>query len=492
MITDICRRAFGALLLAIALFTAAPAHAEWRRAESEHFIVYGDMNAGALRDFVRKVERFDSLLSLYYPVANARGRPKLEIFVAAGLEDMRRIIPDLETGIGGFYSASRDRVFAVVDPASMNGDSTLFHEYGHHFMFYTASAAYPGWFIEGFAEYYATAEVTANRARVGLHNPGRMNSLTQTNAWVPMEDVLRSRPMSLPASQRPGYYAQSWALTHYLLSDPQRQRALSAYLRRVAGGDDPVAALEGTIGRTPGELQADVRRYLTRITYFTIQQEFPAAEVTITSLPASTRDLIWMDLRLDRGVPEAQKAAAIAEARRLAARWPDERLGALILARAELLSEDPAAAEAALTRLVAAEDPDALRLTARAMMARAEASDDPDDADALNGEARDLLGRAYQAVPGDYRIIFALAENRSREPGFPTDNDIETLSVAVELAPQVMDVRFFAAQVHMARGQYVPAIILLSPVANNPHGGPALEPARQLLAEAWQKSGLRN
>lgn len=476
-----------AALIAAALTAAAtPAQAEWLRAESEHFVVYADESEADLRSYVRKVERFDALMTTFYPVAGEGERPKLHIYIADGIDELRQIAPGLGSGVGGFYSADDGRVFAVVDRTRSDGDHTLFHEYGHHFMFYTASAAYPGWFIEGFAEYYATAEVDPNRARIGLPNPGRLYALAQSNAWVPMEDVLRSRTSGLVAGQMPGYYAQSWALTHYMFADPARTRQLGAYLGQVARGVDPITALIGTIDRTPVQLQDDVRRHLNGMRYNTLAQAFPDAEVTITRMPRSARDLVWLDLRLDDDIKEEDRAALRDEVRRIAARHPGDRLAALCLARAEMLNDDPVAAEAILAPFAGDDstDTDALRFMARALMQQAEALDDEDAADAVYARARGMLARAYRQDPMDYRIIFGIAENRRRSPGYPNDNDLETLAVAVELAPQVMDVRFAAAQAFMARQRYAEAIAYLSPVANNPHGGDRLQPARDMLAEA--------
>ena len=39
-------------------------------------------------------------------------------------------------------------------------DDILLHEYSHHVMARAGDVRYPGWFREGFAEYFATATVT--------------------------------------------------------------------------------------------------------------------------------------------------------------------------------------------------------------------------------------------------------------------------------------------------------------------------------------------
>lgn len=486
--------ALAATILLGLVATASPARAEWLRGESEHFVVYGDTSAGAMRDYVRKVERFDSLLRLYFPSTNLNQTVRLPIYLADGRADMRQVWPDMSSGIGGFYTPGEERIFAVVDQRRSEGDSTLFHEYAHHFMLENFASAYPGWFVEGFAEYFATADLTPGRMKVGLFSPGRMNSLTETNAWVPMEDVLRSRSSALTAGQGPAYYAQAWALTNYLMSTPERKQQLSRYLAAVSGGIDPIAALDGTIDRTPDELGRDVRSYLGRITYFTLQQSFPPAEVTVTPLSPGARAVVWLDLRLTRFVAEADRPANLAEARAAAARYPDDPMVGRVLAMAALDMEDWSAARAAAGAVIAGhpDDAEAQRLLARALMEEGDtlADTDPDGRDTLYRQARSALARAYQSDPLDFRIYMALNKSRRGAGDYPNDNDLETLRVAAVLAPQVTNVRYQAAQALMVRGDYLEAVTLLAPVANSPHGGESLAPVRALLVEAYSKAGL--
>lgn len=480
----------GAAALIVA--AASPAHAEWFRAESAHFIVYGDVGEGDLRSYVRKVERFDSLLRLYYPVANERESGKLEIFLAHGLDDLRRVRPGLASGIAGFYTGDVDRIFAIVDLTRSEGDSTLLHEYGHHFMRANMPAAYPGWFTEGFAEYYSTADLAQSRIRVGLASPGRMNSLTMgLNSWVSMDAVLGHS--KVPSSQGHSYYAQAWAMTHYFMSTPERRQQMSNYLRASMTGADPIENLQATTGMTPVQLQRAIHNYVSgAITYAILQQTFPPAEVTITRMPRSARDLVWLDLRMDRLDPDG-KAEAIDQVRERAARNPDDPFAAIVLAKAEIQAEQWQAAEAAVASLVAAETPDteALRLTAIAKMRRADAEGfDPAEKIVLYRDAQRLLARAVQANATDYRLYLGLDETRRGAPGYPTDNDLNVLLAAEEYAPQVDQVRFLAAQALVNKGIYQQAVEILAPVASNPHGGAGMQSARDLLALARQRGGM--
>jgi hypothetical protein len=89
------------LIVALALLWPAAASAEWRKAVSEHFIVYGDVPEQGLRGFAQNLERFDQLLRM---VTNVRTPPtgrKLTVFVVESDERVRRLTGNAGTGVVG-------------------------------------------------------------------------------------------------------------------------------------------------------------------------------------------------------------------------------------------------------------------------------------------------------------------------------------------------------------------------------------------------------
>ena len=480
-------------MTALVVLAASPARAEWLRAETEHFVIVGDTSRGAISDYARKVERFHSLLAMFRPPGQDDVvAPKLWIYLAEGRNDMREIWPSIRNGVAGFYSRNEDRIFAVVDVTNPDSDNTLFHEYGHHYMFQYHNAAYPGWFVEGFAEYFAPSEMGMSRVRYGLYRPGRMNSLTQINSWVPMEDVLRSRLTGASAHRGAAYYAQAWALTHYMLGDSERQGQLSAYLYAVARGEEPIEALATHIGRTPDELGAEIRSYLGRgITVYTLPQALPRAEVMVTALPRSTGEVVWLDLRSARALGEDGPALQ-AQAQAAVDRHPGDRLPAVVLAKLQRENEDLEGARRTLEPVLATrpDDAEALWLMAVVLIEQANASEDDATELQLKRQALSHLGAAYEADPLDYRIYLAMLRNRRGAPGFPSDNDVTIAESAWRLAPQLGSTAYEAAQLLMHRERYREAAQVLAPLANNPHGGDSLASVRSLLSEAREKAGL--
>jgi len=516
-------KAFGLRLVAVVFVSlSAPsvALADWLRAETAHFVIYGDTSERAMRAYAEKVERFDTLLRTYYPIPVDHELPKLEIYLADGRRDMLQAEPGISASVGGFYSTNTGRIYAVVNTESLMGDQVLFHEYGHHFMFQMAANAYPSWFVEGFAEYYATADVRPDRIQFGRHSEGRMLMFVQqpVNSWAPMSDVLAWRVSDAGRYRAGDYYAQAWGLTHYFMSTPERTRMLGQYLEAVSRGENSVQAMQRVTGRTAAQLQTDMRMYLSgAIRYHTPQVEFPTRGVEITRLSRVESDLIWLDLRLDKAPVKVEpvepvegeseqarrrretvrreqaefRAELIRDALAAGTRHGQDVMGIRVAARAHRLSGDPAAGFRLLEPHLDEDqaDPDLLRLAAELLIDQIETETDAAEIAGHRREARSYLARALDADPLDFRIYRALDDSRRGEPTYPNDNDLSTLEVGVTLAPQSFDTRMRLGRAYMTRDMHAQAIAIVRPVANDPHGQSWARRAKALIASAQAAMG---
>lgn len=402
------------LLFALALTALTPmsALAEWRRAESEHFVVYSDGSERALRDYTAKLERFDELLTARFGGARAEAR-RLPVYLVADARALRVAVPGLPPGIAGYYSTSDTDVFAVL--VRGESDDILLHEYSHHVMARSGDMRYPGWFSEGFAEFFATATVTeAGSASFGLPNPGRLQAL-QTERWLPMDVVLRADG-SLGVGSETGrgmYYAQSWALTHWLLSDTARIRNLTAYVRAVNGGQDPVEAWQAIYAMTPDQLTAQLRAHVrSRLSYAKLDIPPISPVITVTTLSPAADAVILPAINARSWNPaEIDGPALLATLRTAAARFPDDPLALVALGRAEIRWGDATAAETALTHALdrQGDNVEGLILMADLTTGRGAAATDEAERTRQWDLARGFIARALEADPTDQRVYSAQA-----------------------------------------------------------------------------------
>lgn len=470
--------------IGLVLLAAGPANAEWRRAESERFVVYSGGTEYELRNFVQKLETYDRILrySMGLPMDGAPLR-KLPIYIVAGHRGLEEVWPTVPDAVAGFYSYSEDDIFAVA--MRDDSDDILLHEYAHHAMMQNAPFPYPAWFVEGFAEYFATADIRQDRVQVGRHSQARTSWLLYSS-WMSVDDLLRGP--SEETENVATYYPMAWLLTHWFLSDTTRNVQLTTYLRAVGDGADPVTAMQQTTGLTPNALERTLRTYLRgALPFVTHASQYPRVEMTVTRLPESANTLLLLNLQLKRSAPdEDDKPETIAHIRAATARFPNDPFAQLVLGRGEIIAGDRTAGETVLTALLEREpdNVEALQLMATARMAQAADTDDAGAASRLQRQARGFLARAYRVDEANYVTLFKIAESRRFSDGYPEDNDVQTLRLAYALAPQLPDARFQLAAALISRDARDEAIALLEPLANDPHSKGMAEAARTMIAQA--------
>lgn len=466
--------------LALTLVSVTPARAEWLKAESERFIVYGDGNPRQLVAYTEKLETFDRLLrwKMGLPIDEVPPR-KLPIYLvdSAGL---RRVSPAIGENVAGFYAAREEDIFAVALRGGM-GDDVLLHEYAHHFMMQNVPFAYPAWFIEGFAEYFMTADINETRILIGKPNEAR-GSWLRGATWITMNDLLAKRSGEV-RRRNATYYPLAWLMTHWFMGDDARFNQLRAYLLDVGAGGNAIEAMPRATGMTNAELRRELRDYMGRIPYQEIRNFFPRAQVTVTPLPASSGDLLLMTQRLT-GVPTSHSDSTLAEVRRLAARHADDPAALLALGHAEIHLGDRDAGEAVLRRLIAThpDHVEGYQYLAKSLLERA--AEDGADVRPLKAEAQRLLSRAFELDDANYRTFMLLAETREGSPGYPSENDILTRELALQLAPQLDKARIDLTRTYLAAGRRDEAIRTIEVLANDPHGGDDARAAQALLNQA--------
>ncbi|MBI1686529.1 peptidase MA family metallohydrolase [Caulobacter hibisci] len=485
-----------AALLAALLAAWSPAWAQsdppgrWLRAESEHFVVYSDRSENLLREYVTMLEDFDGILRLLHGRTEAATPRKLPVYLVSNTRQLRRAYPEAPENGRGVYFTSLDDIFAVAiregaggEYDTTKGDDVVLHEYTHHFMMQYFPAGYPGWMIEGLAEYYMTADLQAKKVTIGNFNAGRAYALVNER-WLPMDVLLTKRPSDLDRDDVSAFYAQSWLLTHYLWSDKGRRAKLETYLDAVRAGKPAMESWTAVYGDDAKTLERNLRAYMRKsLMGMSVMRTPPTPQIAFTRLPAGADDLILEVQLIKRGVSEEQGKALLPRVRELAAKRPNEFYSRLVLARAECDFGDRAAGEKILKTLLdeRPNDLEALQVMAYSRLAAARTADF-EDTKAIYAEAVKYLGRAHKVDGDNYLTLYGYAEARSfdREP---TENTLNVIYRAAEIAPQSPAIRLNAARLFMRAGRYSVARQMLAPIAANPHGGGQAKQASNILKD---------
>lgn len=440
---------------------------------------------------MRKLEMFDRVMQYRagIPIATTPVS-KLPIYLVDNRRGLLQVHPRSGPNALGTYFATEEEIFAVAVRRSgdgIGGDEILMHEYAHHFMLGNIPGAYPAWLIEGFAEYYMTAEIDVRSQEVILGNYNQNRAYwIMAETWIPLDVLLEKRPDEVRSnSQETTYYPIAWLLTHWFLNDQERQPQLQAYLNALASGTGSVEAMQRATGMDLVQLERALRRYTReRLTATRITGQFPTSEIEVTRMSPAADDLLLLNQRMKVGVPDADRAALGQEVARLAAKHGDDPLALMSAGHAGLHFGDRPAGEAALKRLIEI-DPnhiEALQYLAEESLRQAREAENDAQETAARGAARAYLARAYAAGQNEYRTLMLLSELRDGQSGYPNENDLLTLGLAMDRAPQLGTVRFRYATALAQTGETESAIAVLRPLANDPHGGEASTFAGQMIA----------
>ena len=348
---------FGLLLV---LGVATPARAEWRKAVSPSFIVYGDMKEAELLAFTQRVERFDTVLRRRFKIGGDSAPVRLTIFLVGGGIDVGKLKGTPGRSIKGFYTIGPNGPMAVSQRTrassqfEVDADTVLFHEYTHHFMFQYFPAPYPDWFVEGFAEFYLTARFDREgRAELGKPAYHRGYSLA-VGEQLPAATMLTARISDLKEAQIASLYARGWILFHYLQFAPERAGQFEKYVLAINKNVAPREAGEQAFGDL-AKLDKDLAAYQNarRIKFVGELNPTPVpAGIQVTTLDAAESAVVMDRLNMMQGMNDEQRGQALASLSAKRATFPKSAPVAALLAQVHYEAEDydsaKSAADAAL------------------------------------------------------------------------------------------------------------------------------------------------
>lgn len=470
---------FATLAALLLLFGQAPASAAWRRAESANFIVYSQASEAKVRQQTALLEDYHTFLRLLTGVTDPPAPNKLRIYLMKR-GDMR-LARDVPSGVAGFYAASPAGMAVFVDDGAggwgSGNDEILFHEIAHHFMMQYRPAAYPPWFVEGFAEYVMTAKLKDKTIDFGLPSTNRAQWLSRAR-WLPVERVLFERAPA-HAEERAMFYAQSWLLAHYLMRDEGRRQKFKAYVAALSIGVPAREAFQQQFGEAK-EFGRALEKYTGQLTYSRLTRASAAAApvVRLEALTPAAEDLLPAEAALHIGQRDKYATTVLEKVRSEAAKHPNDLYAKRVLAMAEVLHGDAARGEAILDQLLASTPGDAELLYLKGMRHLVVGRADEGKRKESFAIARPWFARAHKADPNHWRALARYAESLSTDPRFNSQNTLNIALLAQELAPQVTELTMNAANLLILRNRPREAEVLLLPLASNPHN-PALAAAAQ-------------
>jgi tetratricopeptide (TPR) repeat protein len=292
--------------IAVLLSIAAPVPAlppqtnPWIEVRTANFTLFSEASEKDTRRVGADVERLRDALSQLSPglALNAPYPTWIYVFKnAASFQPYQRLYEGKPLGAGGYFlSRSQGNYVAVDGNPRGHQTETVYHEFFH----YVAKNNYgdlPLWLHEGLAEYYSTFQVTRDEARIGLPIAEHVLWLRK-NPWIPLAQLFAVEQNSKEyneTARRGVFYAESWALTHYLLAgSPQRRGQLLELLRLAKAGTPGKEAFQKIFGNDPTALEREVHTYVKSYTFsYTRSPIQPEANLAMEVRPMAWPDVLF-------------------------------------------------------------------------------------------------------------------------------------------------------------------------------------------------------
>lgn len=492
------------MLAALLLCASMPASAQvsdgkWWAAEGPHFKVLSSGSREDAEDMVIKLERLDQALRMFRGIAATTApypeTAKPTVFQFGEARDVGRLVGS-ESVLGFFIPRAGQSVAFVplkadrsVDRAGAPGTresyefydhrvaphEVLFHEYTHYFMFQHAPAAYPSWYVEGFAELFGMIRLTDTGFDLGEAPESRKGTIeTFAVEYENLFDPPKDRRSVVVD------YAQGWLATSYLTFEPSRKGQLAKYLSLVnQGKPNKEAAQEafGDLKKLERELNAYRRQRARGVSVSFPSQSKPP--ITVRALGADENARMDMMMRAKAGVTKAQARSLTASARKLVETYPNSVPVLLAATESEFDAGELANADALAQRALAI-DPKAIdAMLFRASVALEYAKKDP----AYIAQARAHFIAANRlnndhpvALQGYYRT-FVLAGQT------PPKDALIALEAAFSAAPFDANIRRDLAYLLLTENRDREALLVLGPIVNSPHVEKSLRDLREAITK---------
>jgi tetratricopeptide (TPR) repeat protein len=475
----------------------AGAESRWVRLRTEHFVFVGDASERNIRDVARHLEQFRDVLSRVLPPSALATTIPTTVFVfknEASLSPYKATFEGKPVSVAGFFSGWTDRnLIAINVAAEQSALRIVFHEYAH-FLAQNTSGRLPPWANEGVAGFYETFQDRSGgkSALIGVPNDDYL-TLLKIREFMPLSKLLAidyTSPEYNEGERRTVFYAESWALMHYLqLGSRVRASQLSQYLVRLHDGGDPQETFTAVFGDV-SVLERELRDYLRKFSFPVIRLDFSEKVVGTDAGAADVLDDVTSTTYLADLLARTNHVdEARGQLQKLLDAHPDATAAAETLGVLELNAGNANRALQWLERAAAdRSNAGAQALWGRAVVERYErASNDGSDPGVSLNDARSALARAAALRPDDAETLatFGRAESLAGED---VAKALALLDKAVALAPGQEDFRLMLAEELVRQRQFARAGEILGPLAADARSQEIREAATRVLSRAERRA----
>jgi Tfp pilus assembly protein PilF len=252
------------LLLFVGLLCASGNSEEkpWREIRSPHFRVITNGSEGAGRHVAREFEQMRAMFASEFPGYRLDSAAPLLILAPEDESTAKKLVPQYWQHSGpkpaGVYCHAWEQPYALVRLDAVGSDkitkdefAVVYHEYVHSLLHLNLHWL-PTWLDEGLAEFYAYTRFEGDRTYIGAPpRDTRRLSLLLYRSVMPLAKFIDQRgAFTRSEEDTQVFYAQSWALTHFLTMGPGMDNGarLRKFFNTAQQGVEQKRAFQDTFG----------------------------------------------------------------------------------------------------------------------------------------------------------------------------------------------------------------------------------------------------
>src|SRR5580692_672490 len=263
------------------LLLAAPALARdkvevWTEVRSPHFVVVTNSNEKQGRRIADQFERMREVFHAVFPKLQIDPGSPIIVLAIKDEKDFRALEPEAylakgQLKLGGLFLRAPDKNYVLMrmDAEGDHPYAVIYHEYTH-FLLRKAAEWMPLWMNEGLAEFYENTDIHDKNASLGEPSWDNLHWLRE-NRLLPLTTLFTvdtNSPYYHEENKGSIFYAESWALIHYLrMKDYQENtQRLTDYAELLVKKVDPVTAAARAFGDLK-QLQSNLEKYVNQGSY---------------------------------------------------------------------------------------------------------------------------------------------------------------------------------------------------------------------------------
>jgi tetratricopeptide (TPR) repeat protein len=262
--------------ISVLVSSDVPASAKdtWTSVRSKNFLLVGNANEKDIRRVGVRLEQFREVFSRLFTTLNVNSPVPTTVIVFKDDDSYLPFKPNKNTA--GYFQSGHDVNYITLKlvkelHSEQDPFTIIFHEYTH-LMVQNTSGHVPAWFNEGLAEYYSTCSITDDQKVVMGRPIASHIFLLRENKMLPLRTLFQVDQQSSyynESDKQSIFYAESWALMHYLIhgNNGQRVTQMANFLKLLSAGVPTEQAFQQAFAMSFESMEKELRAYIQRDRY---------------------------------------------------------------------------------------------------------------------------------------------------------------------------------------------------------------------------------